>query len=418
MTLSSSLAKGIETTPESARHIPLGALFIPLLAMLVMGGLMLPVFIAEARETWDHGYYTDYVLAWSLNGQPPTFHTHVGYPFTLLVLHQATRLPIWIAGVILNTAAQMLTAYFIYAYLLPAIPLNRERRRAIAAMLALALCLVSAISFLTLPDYNVYYGYVIPSVYHNPTSVLLKPLALAQMLLIVSALSRPGGARWRLPLLLFLSIAGVVIKPSFAVCMIAPSLLALLWQLWRRNPFDWLTLVFGFALPTLLMLALQSDLLGTLHGGAYFAPLESLRLNDDNYATRMLFSKQFLSIAFPLLVVAAHPRAALRSLPLMLAWMAYTAGLAQMLLLNEPLYPKAGNFWWGAQITLFILFVVSARFMLEQSGGRMPRFSFRRTPLLSAAGCAMLLHTAAGAFWYGIHALAVFSHPLDWRLWW
>lgn len=417
MTLSPILVNNIEK-PQAARSCGHGALLVPLVLVIIIALMMLPVFIAEARETWDHGYYIDYVFAWSLNGEPPVYHTHVGYPLALLLLHRVTQLPIWIAGVILNTAAQMMTAYILYRIMLPALAVDQRGRRMIAAVLAFALSLVTAITFLTLPDHNVYFGYVIPHVYHNPTSVLLKPMALSQILLVIDALSQARGVRWRLPLLLAISIAAVIVKPSFVVCVVPPVILLLLWQLWQRKEIDWMTLLFGIILPNVLILGLQSDLLDSTHGGAYFAPLEALRLNDDNFATRLLPIKQILSIAFPLLALAAYGRAALRSLPLMLAWMAYALGVGQMMLLNEPLYPKAINFGWGAQITLFVLFLVSARFVLEQWGGRVPRLSIRYAPLPTAIGVTLLLHTLAGIFWYSVHALAVFSHPLDWRLWW
>jgi hypothetical protein len=57
-----------------------------------------------------------------------------------------------------------------------------------------------------------------------------------------------------------------------------------------------------------------------------------------------------------------------------------------------------GNFIWGGQITLFILFVVSAAFFLRQIYEPGKGFRLNRAAVLCIA--IWLLHIASGVLWY------------------
>lgn len=390
----------------------------PLMLLVIMAAMMTPVFIAESREAWDQGYYISFVENWAALGSPSLTSTHIGYQALVLWLHQTIALAIISAAIGVNVGAYMLSAIITYAVLVGRLSPNYPQRRWIAAGLALALSMVAPLFFVSLPEQNLYFGYITPHVYHNPTSILLKPFALAQTLLVINGLTEAKGTRWRLPLLFLVSVAAIVTKPSFALCLLLPALFLMLWQIYHRQQTDWLSIACGFFVPTLIILGLQSDLLGSTRSGISFAPLESFILNERYLATRFLALKLILSFVFPLLVLIARWREALKSSEMWLAWSTFIIGLAQMLLLNEAEHPGAGNFWWGAQISLFALFVISTRFLLEQLGGYIPRFFPSPSPLLSMTSAAFVLHMVAGIIWYAVHALAYFSHPVQWRMWW
>lgn len=107
--------------------------------------------------------------------------------------------------------------------------------------------------------------------------------------------------------------------------------------------------------------------------------------------------KFFMSIFFPLMVAVLFFRRMLRDHEMVLAWSAFIIGALQFYLFIEKgsRYTHA-NFLWGAQITLFILFAVSIRFLLKQE------ISLRELarPAKWAAYAAYLPHILSGiAYW-------------------
>jgi hypothetical protein len=76
--------------------------------------------------------------------------------------------------------------------------------------------------------------------------------------------------------------------------------------------------------------------------------------------------KFFMSIFFPLVIALVFWQWARKDQALILAWLGFLMGALQYFLLIEKgsRFTHA-NFLWGAQITLFMLFVVSIRFLLK-----------------------------------------------------
>ncbi|MCC6799306.1 MAG: hypothetical protein IT325_04275, partial [Anaerolineae bacterium] len=63
--------------------------------------------------------------------------------------------------------------------------------------------------------------------------------------------------------------------------------------------------------------------------------------------------------------------------------------------------PGDGNFFWGAQVALFILFVFSVRFSVQQVLAQDRRLTWRSALCVGTLG----LHFAAGIVWYLSQAL-------------
>ena len=107
--------------------------------------------------------------------------------------------------------------------------------------------------------------------------------------------------------------------------------------------------------------------------------------------------KFFMSIFFPLVVTAFYFRWAKQDNEMILAWLSFGMGALQYFLLIElgSRYTHA-NFLWGAQITLFMLFVVSIRFLLKQE------YSFQRlaNPGTWLQYAVYLPHLASGIAYY------------------
>jgi hypothetical protein len=80
-----------------------------------------------------------------------------------------------------------------------------------------------------------------------------------------------------------------------------------------------------------------------------------------------LIPKFFLSVAFPMVVFCTHTHTSIRDNRVIIAWLAFIFGAFYLYFLAEsgPRFYH-GNFGWSSQITLFILFIVSALFLFEQ----------------------------------------------------
>src|SRR5690606_9025712 len=94
------------------------------------------------------------------------------------------------------------------------------------ACLAVFFLLIShSISLLYFHDKHMYFGYVPSNVYHNPTILLLKPIALLSFYLLYKTLQSPSNCRWSMVLIVGI-ITGLAIlaKPSYIIVLL-PALL-------------------------------------------------------------------------------------------------------------------------------------------------------------------------------------------------
>src|SRR5271165_7104906 len=94
-------------------------------------------------------------------------------------------------------------AWVTYAFWIRQVPAENERDYWVAALWSLGLQVAGPITLATIWANSFYLGYIYPaSTYHNPTIVLLKPLALLSFALTLSALERSmtGQVGWSLVL--------------------------------------------------------------------------------------------------------------------------------------------------------------------------------------------------------------------------
>jgi hypothetical protein len=272
------------------------------------------------------------------------------------------------------------------------------RAYVVAVVVTLALCFVGPLNTLTPAPREFYFGYVFPNTFHNPTNLLLRPLALGLFGLCVTLVAgRPraatlGGA-------LALTVASALAKPSHLICLlpalVVVALLAGLGEAWPRLG----RIALGVILPAVAILAWQAWLTwmsGTMEpASVVWAPLEVVfSLTARNVP--LLALKVLLSIVFPLVVLAVYGGQARRDPSLRLAWISFLFGLvyAYGLAETESRFNN-GNFLWSAQITLFLVFVASAEFLLR----RAPRAETWRW---AACAVAFALHLASGLA-YALH---------------
>lgn len=248
-------------------------------------------------------------------------------------------------------------------------------------ILTLALMLLMPIDIFT-PN-NLFVGYIGINAYHNPTIVLLKPFAVILFWCSGTVFQKPiegsGGQRRKLPIWMcaLASILCVMAKSSYVIALLPALMVVAGYRLVRRQPVDWTLLMAGIIIPASVILVLQIVFFQSSEG-FIFAPLAVIyswtRINLD--APNGMVWKFLLSILFPLLVYLAYFKVAVKHIYLNLAWVVFAFGAAYMYLLAEGGERLAhANFTWCAISTLFILFIISTTFLIQQIWGKAVPFS-------------------------------------------
>lgn len=285
-------------------------------------------------------------------------------------------------------------------------------RAFLALALSLFMLLITPITIITWQNHNLYYGYIGIEVFHSPTIILLKPLALLLFLalanLFISADIEKTGRGIPVLLLAGVTIFCILAKPNFVISILPATFLMILIYLWQRRPIAWKPLIGGFLLPAALVLIWQylamfseEHILST-ESHILFAPFAVYRV----YSDALLF-KFILSILYPLAVYIGFFQDAKKSIELNFAWLTFLFGAFYTYFIAESgVTFKHANFAWSGQITLFILFVMSLLFYIRQFSQK------KRVLSLWICGSLFLFHLASGILWYWVHL----THPLD--MWW
>lgn len=366
--------------PWGALALAAGALTAPTLRAAVYVGVSDFKWHARAAQEWAAG------------GPLPTPH----FLFQALVIAVAPLLPglDWTGrAVALAVACKAAQAVVTAVLLEGAVPSKRRGVRFTAAAgLALALLIATPVTFPSWDARNLYHGYLGLAVYHNPTMLLLAPLAIALWWAVGRAVA---GAPVSAAALALLTVASALAKPSHLIALLPAAAVLTVAFLRRDRPPAWRTLLAAFALPAALVLVAQFAFhFGS--GGLAWSPLAAMVYRDASLLGRFL-----LSVLFPLVGIAAFPRI-LCSRPVLLALLAFACGAAYAYLLVEADFVSARNFSWSAQSALLVLFVAVTRALLE-TASRPARW---RTARLALCGAALLAHVVCGAYFM--------AHPTWW----
>ncbi len=371
---------------------------LPLLVLVALtAALSAPVYAARILQPTTSDY--DAHIVWTLRvlkGQlPPTYViAHPGFQLFLGFLYWAGRgrLGLWEAAVLVQVLAQVAAALLLYFGIGP---IPRRWGEPLRVFLALSLTLVAPLMLLAPLDGKFYFGYIGLASYHNPTVHLLRPFALASFFFALRAFARPRSPAWMVVLSALCMLAGMLVKPNYAIALLPALGVLTLWFVWRRRTLDWWMLLAGQVLPALAVLAFQALLIYWVpeanHAGVMISPfgVESLW-------SGYLPLKFLLSILFPLAAaLLTWPRLHEDS-GLQLAWLAFFFAVLQLYFLAEsgPRYREA-NFRWGAQVALFLLFAVSLKEVLRMALAQ--ELARSRRLALSAL---YLLHLLAGIAYY------------------
>lgn len=360
--------------------------------------IRLPIDYRRMMTVTDNDYTTHIYYALDmLAGRPvPAFTlAHSFWQLFLIFMWWASRsrIDFWQSAIGLQVVSSIAATVILYIWFGTIKPQPAAWKR---VAWAVTLVIVTPVIAPTLLDGAYYFGYIGLANYHNPTVHVLRPLALVMFFYALSALEHPRHSFWHILVCALVFAAGTFLKPSYTVSL-GPVLVGvvLVQTLVRRQPVDWRLLVLGMGLPSVLFLAPQyviTYLQGEPDGGIALMPFAAARMLSGYLPLKFL-----MSIFFPLVVLLLNFRRVLQDRVLWLAWLVFAWGAAQFYLLIElgSRYTHA-NFVWGAQITLFVVFAATARFLLGRETVPL-RLQAWRALLLYAA---YLLHIISGVSYY------------------
>lgn len=373
--------------------------WIILLAMLFVVALIsAPVYTYRIMNPTDNDYGSHIQFALELlRDQPVPSYTlaHPVIQVLLIGILWVTRgkVGLWVGLILIQVAAQVLAAFILYFWFGRLPGRWSDARR---AAWAITITIVAPVMALAPVDGLYYFGYIGLANYHNPTIHLLRPFALASFLFAIRALENSRSPFWMVLVSAGLIILSALIKPNYALCILPVLALLVGIRILRKLPVDWRLVLGGFVLPACLVLAVQGWITYAEGGSIVLLPFSV----EAEYS-RYLLPKFFLSIIFPLGVLAAFFPQIRKDQEMLLAWATFAAGALQMYLLAESGDRlEHGNFRWSAQIGLFLLFAASARFLLRCA----PAVDKSRMKRWLLVIVTYLPHVAAGAAYY-LHSI-------------
>jgi hypothetical protein len=246
-------------------------------------------------------------------------------------------------------------------------------------------------------------GYLWAEPYWSPTYSLMKPLALASTVSALAFLTSTTTSRFAVMTAAIASAAGALAKPNFVICLMPAVVILGALRSKEHEAVDWKRITLGLLAPGAVILLLQFYISysglgpqGTYQNAVVFAPLRFFRDHEVSH----LPAKLALSVAFPVAVYLLYWKSARRDLPLNFAVLLFAFGAGYGIFLAEAQKSWAGNFIWGAYITLFILYLFSATFLVRQlktaswKGAQKVRHLVAVALLLAHVGSGILTHAA------------------------
>jgi hypothetical protein len=258
------------------------------------------------------------------------------------------------------------------------------------------------------PRPNWYYGYFVPTTYHNPTQQPNKLLGLWIYFLFCSTFVDARREPWRHAddssqpprrnglLTGTLCVLSALTKPSFLIAFLPASGMDMLRDLLRRRWRAVALFAASVAIPSGVVMLWQARLAYVSGSPIGFAPFVVFDFWQTLY-------KLPLSLGFTLVVVAAAWRRRLLDDRLRFAWLyAAIALFVTLCVVEQGFRLMHGNFAWTGQTGVFLLYVESVLFLLTRSLDG----AWRRV-----AWAVFAVHVACGIAWFGLQFV---RHSSEW----
>ena len=352
------------------------------------------IYFPVDSDFGPHMLFTRYLIGGHLDQIPLSILAHPGLEIFLAGLYYLSfhkvALGTMLAGIL--TISQVMTAVVIYIWLGSGVKRYWDMGR---AFIAGTLTFAAPVMLLVYHDKLFYFGYIDLANYHNPTIIFLRPFALISFFLGVRAFNGINNS-WKMILASsILVLISALIKPNYLLCILPALMILAMWWKIQHKVVDYRYLLFGFLIPSIVILGIQWWL-------AYFSPVGNQAgiifspLGVESAFSGNLLPKFLLSVFFPVSILIFDFRKFKDNPDLLLALIGFLVSSFQVYLLAENgnrFYD--GNFRWGAQVMLFIWFVISAKELLKRvfdenksNGGKI------------ALSTIYLTHIAAGIIFY------------------
>lgn len=331
--------------------------------LLLTLAIFLPITLTEIafHDITDYPTYLEDVENISVN---PKYWSNVTsnplWVAMVLAVKNLFSIRPWKAALIVQLVNQGFLALILFYLVKQASP---ERNSYIPIILPLGIMIAAPFFLIAFKDQQFYNGYLGINSYHNPTIFALKPYALVFFLISSIAIANEWIPANKMIFGLFAAILSSLMKPSFTICLLPAVGLFYLASFINKKALDRKAILLYIFLPSILVLAYEY--FSTYTSGdvsVEFLPLVVMR-NSSNF----LLFKFVLSIWFPLIVLINYWKSAMADMPLKLAWATFFFGASYSYLLAEGGWRIFhGNFTWSGEISLFVLFTVSAIFFFSQ----------------------------------------------------
>lgn len=363
------------------------------------------------RNSSDYANHLIFTKAVALEGYSPDLaHTF----FSKLVIFIRTLIPMGLllkisepigikiiensfelATFIVICLAYVLTALIVWKVARERFEEDGIRRSNILAMFCVVIVLlVGPISIFTFPQQQ-YLGYFSPNPYHNPTFIILKPLALIWFFMVVDQV-------FKKPTLKSIVLVGAIVlfatmaKPSFTITFLPALLLTyLLYYVRKTREINWKVLLIGTVATAVFILGVQYIQTYSREGSATLSldPFKVILIYSPDLFIALL--KVVMSILFPLAVTLFNWRLVSGRVDFRLGWMNFLVGVILVILFSEGNRDFHANLFWGPMVGAFLLFVISTIYFFSRIASR----GWRSLGSLSNLIPLILL---AAHFFYGV----------------
>ena len=365
------------------------------LTVLIFGFNVYRVAMHQNDLSRDFSLYAQFVSSMKQRGSIVT--PHFIYPLLVLLVSYIVPVRSYAAigaGIVL--AFQLLFATVCWNFWRTQRTTNAPLRN--APILTLMVMLVTPITIVT--PLHQYFGYIGITIYHNPTMLIARPIALIHFLIFCSVLTAGKYSTRQLISSVLLIVVVTLMKPNYTLIVIPAATLLILFAWRRRNVPQRNFMLLGVLVPGACVLLWQflftylvpNSFLGS--SGIEFAPLLVYNTVSDT-----VFFKFLLSILFPLSMLIIWRKEALSSNVYIFSFLLFLFGSIEAYGFAERgsrVYD--GNLLWSAQFGLFFWFLISMKLaytQLSKNGGRLVR-----SPKFGIALVAFFLHLSSGLLWY------------------